>query len=296
MINPKVSICIPTYNEPEYLRKALYSVSSQDFKDYEVIITDDSPNNFSEKVALEFSDSIANLKYFKNSNTKGSPENWNEAVSKAVGVYIKILHTDDWFADKNSLGEYVKMLDENPGADFAFSASSNFFEGKLISIHQASPFQLFRLRRDYRSLYPNNFVGAPSSTIYRKSVGKEYDKRMKIVVDIDFYVQVLKDNRNFVYLNKPLVNITTGAAHQQTTLHQSTKQGGLLEWLYMYDKINDSLWFKIRTIKFLNFIFRNYKIQSQSDMEGFVPNSAAMRVFNTMFFIRKFFSKVGINL
>lgn len=38
----KVSICIPAYNNGQAVRRLLSSVEKQTFKDYEVIITDDS--------------------------------------------------------------------------------------------------------------------------------------------------------------------------------------------------------------------------------------------------------------
>jgi glycosyltransferase involved in cell wall biosynthesis len=41
----KVSICIPAYNQTEYLRKNLDSILMQSFVDYEVILTDDSTTN-----------------------------------------------------------------------------------------------------------------------------------------------------------------------------------------------------------------------------------------------------------
>jgi cellulose synthase/poly-beta-1,6-N-acetylglucosamine synthase-like glycosyltransferase len=37
----KVSICIPTYQQVEYLKKTLDSIQFQDFHDYEIIVTDD---------------------------------------------------------------------------------------------------------------------------------------------------------------------------------------------------------------------------------------------------------------
>ncbi len=41
----KVSICIPAYKQVSFLRKCLESVLMQDFTDYELIITDDSPDD-----------------------------------------------------------------------------------------------------------------------------------------------------------------------------------------------------------------------------------------------------------
>jgi glycosyltransferase involved in cell wall biosynthesis len=40
-----VSICIPTYKQTEYLKKCLESILAQDFKDYELIISDDTPDD-----------------------------------------------------------------------------------------------------------------------------------------------------------------------------------------------------------------------------------------------------------
>jgi glycosyltransferase involved in cell wall biosynthesis len=40
IINVKLSIIIPTYNEEEYLPKLLYSIKEQNFKDYEIIVAD----------------------------------------------------------------------------------------------------------------------------------------------------------------------------------------------------------------------------------------------------------------
>lgn len=42
---PKVSICIPTYNNVESLQRCIESILVQTFEDYEIIITDDSNNS-----------------------------------------------------------------------------------------------------------------------------------------------------------------------------------------------------------------------------------------------------------
>ena len=44
-MNPFVSICIPAYKRISYLKRLLESIIIQTYKDYEVIITDDSDND-----------------------------------------------------------------------------------------------------------------------------------------------------------------------------------------------------------------------------------------------------------
>lgn len=67
MIYPLLSICIPTYKRADILRETLHSIYNQnvDHSLFEVCISDDSPDNETEKMmAAEFS-SIDNLTYKK---------------------------------------------------------------------------------------------------------------------------------------------------------------------------------------------------------------------------------------
>jgi glycosyltransferase involved in cell wall biosynthesis len=43
-MNPKISICIPTYKQVDKLEVLLRSIDSQTFRDFEVIVSDDSPD------------------------------------------------------------------------------------------------------------------------------------------------------------------------------------------------------------------------------------------------------------
>jgi glycosyltransferase involved in cell wall biosynthesis len=44
-MNPLISICIPAYKRTEFLQRLLDSIDIQTFKNFEVIVTDDSPGN-----------------------------------------------------------------------------------------------------------------------------------------------------------------------------------------------------------------------------------------------------------
>ena len=122
-MSPKVSICMPTYNQPDFLKVVLDSIVMQDFKDYEVIISDDSTNDESGKLIEKYKAKIPNLTYFRNIPSKKSPMSWNEAIKHAEGEYIKVQHSDDWFSDSTALRKFVSMLDSHPESDFAFSGA-----------------------------------------------------------------------------------------------------------------------------------------------------------------------------
>ena len=99
---PLISICIPAYKRLHYLERLFRSIEIQTYKNYEVIITDDSADDTVKEFIDNYS-AISNIQYYRNKNILGTPENWNEAIRKANGVWIKLMHDDDWFANENSL-------------------------------------------------------------------------------------------------------------------------------------------------------------------------------------------------
>ncbi len=233
-----VSICVPAYGQSECLRRTLGSIFSQTYKDYEVIVTDDTPGDSVRQVVDEFGDS-GHLCYYKNSVRKGSPENWNEAVSHAEGEYIKIMHHDDWFPHKDCLMRFVSMLDEHPDSCFAFSGALIYDAGeKLKRTHSARPFEIERLRKDPQCLFTGNFVGAPSATIYRKTGDIRFDPNLKWVVDIDFYIRLLARNNQFEYSYEPLVAVSEDLPGRVTVDCLADKNLVSLEYLYLYGKLS----------------------------------------------------------
>src|ERR1700730_8593371 len=124
--NPLISICIPAYKNTDFLMRLLDSIMIQRFRDFEVVVTDDSPDEAVGRLCGEYAYRIP-LRYFRNSRQLGTPENWNEAVRKSAGEWIKIMHDDDWFADEDCLGAFAAAARQHSGAAFIFSAYRDVF-------------------------------------------------------------------------------------------------------------------------------------------------------------------------
>tara|TARA_Y100000817_G_C16748380_1_gene495812 strand:+ start:210 stop:812 length:603 start_codon:yes stop_codon:yes gene_type:complete len=62
MVNTYFSVVIPTYNNKEYLKKAIQSVLSQSFNEYEIIIVDNFSNDGTEKLVSEINEKKINIK------------------------------------------------------------------------------------------------------------------------------------------------------------------------------------------------------------------------------------------
>jgi glycosyltransferase involved in cell wall biosynthesis len=141
------------------------------------------------------------VSYYHNEEPLGTPENWNNAVRKSRGEYIKIMHHDDWFISDNALKDMVYEMEHN-AVDFVFCQSAgdyhNYPATEVVNSYIGN-------RLPY--LLTGNIIGAPSATMYRRN-SLEYDAKIKYYVDVDFYIHYLMDHK-IGYIQKDLVQIGT---------------------------------------------------------------------------------------
>ena len=92
---PKVSVLIPIYNTPiKVLSETIKSVCSQTYKDFELILLNDSPeNNKLRNFVLSFNDS--RIVYVENKKNMGISYSRNKLIDLAKGEYLAIMDHDD---------------------------------------------------------------------------------------------------------------------------------------------------------------------------------------------------------
>jgi glycosyltransferase involved in cell wall biosynthesis len=273
-----VSICIPTYQQTIYLERCLKSILSQDFKDFELIISDDTANDTIEKFAAATLGSTP-YQYFKNKPALGTPENWNAAIHKAKGKYIKIMHHDDFFTDSKSLGIMVSTI-ENQKLDFLFSQTDVWhINSDLHHLHKISDNAFKLIVQQPLLLFFKNIIGAPSTTLYKKELSLAYDKKFKWLVDVDLYLQYLLRSKHIGYIKEPLICTIHGAENQVTSLVEKNKPIQISEHILLFVKIFPEIKktepFKI----FFDYLFFEYKITSYQELLAIVPEASLHEVF-----------------
>lgn len=236
---PKVSICIPAYRDREGLERLLNSIVAQSFTDYEVIVsddvTDDNDMTSLEDIADRYRGLLGDRLIYKRHISTGRPgDNWNSSIEKAQGQYIKMMLHDDWFTDKDSLSEYVALIDGSD-ASLAFSGtlevSADWRYARHITDRDAA-----LIEQDIRNLYTKSVIGAPSATIYTNT-GRTYDPKLKWLIDMEFYIrQISAGGGGFVYTNKPLMSIGRSDS-QMTSYCLSHPNLVRKEYYYVYNKL-----------------------------------------------------------
>ena len=206
MSNPLISICIPAYKNVDYLQRLLQSVSIQTFGDYEIIVTDNSPDNSVEQLVKEFCEKLP-TRYYKNSPPTNMGENFNIVLQKATGKWIKMMHDDDWFTDKNSLQYFADAAKLSPEYDFIFSACLNVdLQTGKFEKHELGISKKTLLRSSFYNLFFDNVIGHPSAVMH-KNAGVCYDPDFKWMIDVDFYIRFLKQYPQWCYIPRPLISI-----------------------------------------------------------------------------------------
>lgn len=260
-----ISICIPAYKRIEYLERLLHSISVQTFKNYEVIVTDDSPDESVETFIRNYK-GIENLRYYRNKITLGTPENWNESIRKATGKWIKLMHDDDWFADENSLRIFADSTVKSKACPFIFCAHNNVDEnsGTIVPIHVSFAGK-FLLRQSPLNLMKRQYIGAPSNTLIRKDAGLLYDNRFKWVVDFECYIRCLRKTKCFYYIDKTLVNI--GLNKEQVTQYTFRKpEIEIPENHLMIEKLGPNILRNIFVYDYYWRLYRNLEIKNEQQI------------------------------
>jgi glycosyltransferase involved in cell wall biosynthesis len=119
-MRPKVSICIPTYNQkPEYLRECVQSALQQRYDPLEVVVSENHSTNEAPAVLSEFAD--ARLRVVRPPTHLGMVSNFAFSASQATGDYLNFLSSDDLLHPDFS-GRMAEMLEAHRNLAFAHSA------------------------------------------------------------------------------------------------------------------------------------------------------------------------------
>lgn len=264
-----ISICIPTYNSGEKLEKLLDSIRGQTFQDYEVVISDDSSNDgVRQMVQGKYAD--MHIRYFHNTPALGTPENWNNAVAQARGEWIKIMHHDDWLLTNDALEVFAGHTDAAHSAKLIFSAFSNInTDTGLITPGRCSAMDIALLKSNYLNLY-KNFIGNPSCTLVsRKLKPYSFDKRIKWLIDLDFYTWYFRREKSFVYIDKPLIGFRIHS-EQVTAVSLGNPKVEIPESFLLFEKYGIEIMKNIFVYDFFWRMYRNLGIRSNEQLESFL--------------------------
>ena len=260
-----VSICVPAYKKPDFVTRLLDAVLLQDYKDIEVVITDDSPNDDIQVAIAPYVDQLA-IQYHRNIPALGSPKNWNSAIDRSNGDFFMLVHQDDWFEHPQALSIFVNALTQKPTASFAFCKNIAQKANGEYMVLQSIPSLLYKLKSYPNRLLLAQVMGPPSNVMLRAEVKSvvRYDEKFIWLVDVDYNSRLIKAGYDYVYLDQHLMTI--GLHKDQTTEFCRDNEDIMFrENIWLAHKIGNSAFRDIKIYDYYWRLLRNYGIRNLND-------------------------------
>lgn len=95
-MNPFFSVIIPTFNRVDKLRRALDSLMTQRYRDFEVLVCDDGSTDATGEMVGSFAESL-DIRYLWEENFGGPARPRNRGIAAARGKWLCFLDADDWW-------------------------------------------------------------------------------------------------------------------------------------------------------------------------------------------------------
>ena len=204
MKQPFFSVLIPSYNRPTYLEKCLKSVLENDFKDFEIIISDDHSQKIEkiERVVKPYLN-YQNITFVKQSQNLGLHGNYNFLVGKAKGKFRIILDDDDKL-HSDTLRKLKEYIGRYPDYDLYGFGYKVIDENDKFYCSYCPP-RSFELSLRYPKFIRNLFfsdiipfwVFHSFAICYKREIGDEikYQKEASIGADLLFLFQCINKGR-----------------------------------------------------------------------------------------------------
>jgi len=94
---PLVSVIMPAYNAENFIRRAVDSVFSQTYKNYELIVVDDGSDDLTKDILNEYGNKLIYIYQ----NNAGASAARNKGINRSKGELIAFLDSDDlWYPEK----------------------------------------------------------------------------------------------------------------------------------------------------------------------------------------------------
>lgn len=211
----KVSIITICYNSEKDIEATMRSVLNQDYKDIEYLIVDgaskDSTVSIAESLRKDFEAAGMELK-ISSEPDGGIYDAMNKGIRMATGDLIGILNAADFYVPE-TVSTMVETF-TNEECDLAFAnirihkTDGSFFVKKARQ-------RKFQTSRDWN--HPTTFV---KSDIYKANPFRD----LGIHDDYGFYLDMVKQNRKIVTVDKTLADFYMGGASNKKSFKAAKKR------------------------------------------------------------------------
>ena len=275
MMEPLISVYIPTYNRLELLKRAVQSVQNQTYKNFEIIIVDDNSSDGTQDFLVGLTKVDSRIRYFFKDKNSGACVSRNIAINLAQGELITGLDDDDYFLPHRLeffLDYWVNKKREDSIALF----TSNIKSEKSNQAKEHSLFSKKYFKKDdlLFANYVGNQIFTETKTLRQVS---GLDESFCMWQDLELWYRV-GDLGNFEYVDKPTYFFDTSHLYGRISEAKSEKIFKTVEQFSEKNQLNN---FKKRM---LNNHLYNYKVIHKDRFANFIKEILKLSIIMRNFF------------
>lgn len=118
---PKISVCVPIYNNAAVVAQTLDTLVSQTGADFELVLVDNASTDGTTAILEDYARRYPKIvRLVKKKTTTPASVNWNDALAQGRGQYVALYHADDLYAP-GMVARQASFLDANPQACAVFT-------------------------------------------------------------------------------------------------------------------------------------------------------------------------------
>ena len=225
----KISVIIPFYDNFKLLKRAIYSVQSQSFKNYELIIIYDNPEDKENIKLLKEFVKNKKIKVLINNKNLGAGLSRNKGIRKAKGEFVAFLDSDDvWKKNKLRIQyDYMKknnLLISHTSYDL-FDENNRFLQKRLAR------------KLNYFDLLKSCDIGLSTVMVKKKLILKhKLFPSLKTKEDYILWLKISKKWNSILWNKKVLTNWTDRKNSLSKSSSQKIKDA--FKVYYEYEKFN----------------------------------------------------------
>lgn len=264
---PLVSVVMPTYNQAEFLKRALTSIVSQEYSNWEVIVIDNHSTDHTDEVINSFENSkIRSLKIQNNGVIAASR---NLGINNANGEWIAFMDSDDLWYDSR-LSTCIQSLSAEYNTDIVVTDEVMVFTTRTKKKklrHGPVSTNMYRSMILYGNRLSPSATMVRTSFLERNNLRFSEDPKFISAEDYDFWLRTAQNGASFRFLNSVEGEYTIHSSNTSSSIDkhicaiESVLKTHVFE-LQKFEENKSKLWRRVRSRIYLTrFLKKIYKIE-----------------------------------
>lgn len=303
IIQPLVSVIIPTYNQPEFVTAALESALAQDYGNIEIVVGDDSTTQDTKKIMEDYVTKYANIRYYYHGGPLGGHglRNISFVLNHSRGEYVNYLLHDDLYRPtkiskmmkyyKQDLEETIgivtssrNVIDEN-GTELAEYANAWLPGQDVVEDGETIGRRII--------MFLHNYIGEMTTVLLRKRDLKQLTKETRetgeiyksdrffgyidtSMGDVSMWLELARQGKKCVFVREVLSSVRNHSG--QNSHNPEIITGLILDWLafVVLSWINGAFFRSADECRKTLVIWRNFFLARQNLLKGTTQEFSAV--------------------